>query len=260
MNPNYSFQEFPCTNFEFLIAFSVVCGNGLRYVLPPSINLQGRCMDILTAMTDVANDECQLNMDNLCLRTWMVSAGLSLPGSVRRNRRFHEWRQLNRANTPAATPQQYFNRTFTISFITDLLSEIEPLFRKCIKVMTWMEPMNITSDCIWITRTLSFLSNCPKCKLGIGIRVDQNCACLCVRARACMRLRKGIVLRVCLQVSCGAPPRPPALDPPLVALTSYLFFLAWPPECDYAALRCPALSKEEYGQPFSHLILIYWYQ
>ena len=52
--------------------------------------------------------------------------------------------------------------------------------------------------------------------LGMGLRVDQNCACVCVSARACMRVRKGLVLRVCLQVSCGAPPRPPALlDPPL---------------------------------------------
>ena len=118
----------------------------------------------------------------------------------------HEWRQLNRANTPAATPQQYFNRTFTISFITDLLSEMEPLFRKCIKVMTWMEPMNITSDCIWITRTLSFLSNCPKMQVRDRHTCwPKLCMRVCVRARACMRLRKGIVLRVCLQVSCGAP-------------------------------------------------------
>ena len=34
--------------------------------LPLSISLQGCCMDILTAVTDV---ECQLNMDNLGLRT-----------------------------------------------------------------------------------------------------------------------------------------------------------------------------------------------
>ena len=44
--------------------------------LPLGISLQGRCMDILTAMTDVAIDECQLNMDNLGLRTSMVFAGL----------------------------------------------------------------------------------------------------------------------------------------------------------------------------------------
>ena len=73
--------------------------------------------------------------------------------------------------------------------------------------------MNITNDWIWIT--LSFLLNCPKCKLGIGIRVDQNYACVCARALACMRVRMGLVLRVCLQVRCGAPPRSPALDPPL---------------------------------------------
>ena len=41
-----------------------------------SISLEGRCRDILTAMTDVAIDECQLNMDNLGLRTSMVFAGL----------------------------------------------------------------------------------------------------------------------------------------------------------------------------------------
>ena len=33
--------------------------------------------------------------------------------------------------------------------------------------------------------------------LGIGLRVDQNCACVCVSARAFMRVRKGLVLRVC---------------------------------------------------------------
>ena len=42
----------------------------LRFVLPLSISLKGRCMDIPTAMTDViyvisAIDECQLNMNNL---------------------------------------------------------------------------------------------------------------------------------------------------------------------------------------------------
>ena len=31
-------------------------------------------MDILTAMTDVAIGECQLNMDNLGIRTWTVFA------------------------------------------------------------------------------------------------------------------------------------------------------------------------------------------
>ena len=46
--------------------------------------------------------------------------------------------------------------------------------------------------------------------------IDQNCARVCARAGACMRVRKGLVLRVRgLQFSCGAPPRPPALDPPL---------------------------------------------
>ena len=42
------------------------------------------------------------------------------------------------------------------------------------------------------------------------------CACVCVRVcvRACVRMGMAIVL-VCLRVSCGAPPRPPALDPPL---------------------------------------------
>ena len=90
------------------------------HFLPLSISLQGRCMDILTAMTDDAIDECQLNMDNLGLRASMVFAGLWLSGSVRRNRRFHEWRQLNRANTPAATSTEHF--------ITDLLSEMKPLF------------------------------------------------------------------------------------------------------------------------------------
>ena len=65
MNIIRAFLQWAVTNVEFLIAFYVVCGNGLRYVLPLNISLQGRSMDILTAMTDVALDECQLNMDNL---------------------------------------------------------------------------------------------------------------------------------------------------------------------------------------------------
>ena len=44
--------------------------------LPLSISLLGGCTDILTDMTDVAIDECQLNMDNLGLMTSMVFAGL----------------------------------------------------------------------------------------------------------------------------------------------------------------------------------------
>ena len=80
-------------------------------------------MDVPTAMTDVndvisAIDECQLNMNNLG----------------------HEWysRAYDRhtlldatgdsTNNPAGTPQQYFHITFTIPFITDLLSEMKPLF------------------------------------------------------------------------------------------------------------------------------------
>ena len=54
-----------------------------------------------------------------------------------------------------------------------------------------------------------FLSKMQVRDRHIGtIRVEQNCACV--------RVRKGLMLRVCLQVSCGAPPRPTALDPPLV--------------------------------------------
>ena len=37
--------------------------------LPLSISLQGRCMDMFTAMTDVAIDEFQRKMDNLGLST-----------------------------------------------------------------------------------------------------------------------------------------------------------------------------------------------
>ena len=61
-------MQWAVTDFEFLVPFSAV----LRYVLPFSISLPGRCMDILTAMTDDAIDECQLNMGNLGVRTWMV--------------------------------------------------------------------------------------------------------------------------------------------------------------------------------------------
>ena len=39
-------------------------------------------------------------------------------------------------------------------------------------------------------------------------------AYVCACARACVRMGMAIVL-VCLRVSCRAPPRPPALDPPL---------------------------------------------
>ena len=49
-----AFLQWAVTNSEFLITSSVLYGNGLRYALPFSISLQGRrCMDILTAMTDV---------------------------------------------------------------------------------------------------------------------------------------------------------------------------------------------------------------
>ena len=49
-----AFLQWAVTNSEFHSTSSVVYGNGLRYVLPFSISLQGRrCMDILTAMTDV---------------------------------------------------------------------------------------------------------------------------------------------------------------------------------------------------------------
>ena len=85
-----AFLQWAVTNFELLVAFSVVFGNGLRYALTLSIiSLQGRCMDILIAMTHVAIDECQLNMDMLGLRTSMVFAGGWLSGSVTRNQRFH---------------------------------------------------------------------------------------------------------------------------------------------------------------------------
>ena len=51
------------------------------------------------------------------------------------------------------------------------------------------------------------------------ICVEQNCACV--------RVRKGLVLRVCLQVSCGAPPRPTALDPPLMYCTLVMPYLTY---------------------------------
>ena len=43
--------------------------------------------------------------------------------------------------------------------------------------------------------------------------------CVCARARACVRVGVELVI-VCLRVSCRAPPRPPALDPPLVNASS----------------------------------------
>ena len=51
-------------------------------------------------------------------------------------------------------------------------------------------------------------------------------ACVCARARACVCARaparvcvgKGLVL-VCPRVSCGAPHRPPALDPTLFVVS-----------------------------------------
>ena len=100
------------TNFEFLIAFSVACGNGLRFVLPLSISLKGRCMDIPNAMTDV-NDviSVQLNMNNLghewYSRAYDCQTLLDATGDS--------------TNTPAGKQQQHFHRTFTIPFINDLL-------------------------------------------------------------------------------------------------------------------------------------------
>ena len=85
-------------------------------------------MDIPTAMTDEnyvisAIDECQLNMNNL--------------GHEWYSRAYHFQTLLDATgdstNTPAGTTQQYFDRTFTISFITALLSEMKPLFHQCRK-------------------------------------------------------------------------------------------------------------------------------
>ena len=125
--------QWAVTNFEFLISFTV-CRNCLRYVLPLSISLQGRSMDILTAMTDVkhvisAIEKCQINMDNLgaewyaqalCLSESVFAPQPEIPRIGRR--------QQNRANTPAATPQQYFHRTVTIPFIDHLLTEMKTRF------------------------------------------------------------------------------------------------------------------------------------
>ena len=87
-----AFLQWAVTNVEFLIAFYVVCGNGLRYVLP--ISLQGRSMDILTGMTDVALDECKLNMDNLS-RVYTPYAVVRRPNCA------NEFTQIHVVYTPA---------------------------------------------------------------------------------------------------------------------------------------------------------------
>ena len=38
---------------ELLVAFSVACGNVLRYVLPLGISLKGRCIELHSGMSDV---------------------------------------------------------------------------------------------------------------------------------------------------------------------------------------------------------------
>ena len=71
-----------------------------------------------------------------------------LSDSVRRNRRFNDRRQVNHANTPAAARQHYFHRTFTIPFITDLLSEMKPLFHLNKSVVTYSvhNEMGLSND------------------------------------------------------------------------------------------------------------------
>ena len=82
MNQNYSFTELPCIlamgSGQFWVSDRIFCSMCQWASLRPTliISLQGRCMDIVTAITDVAIDECQRKMDNLGLRTWMVFAGL----------------------------------------------------------------------------------------------------------------------------------------------------------------------------------------
>ena len=64
--------------------------------------------------------------------------------------RFHDRRQQDRANTTAATTQQYLHRTVTIPFITDLLCEMKPLFtnagKSCKLVTTHSVLMKWDSD------------------------------------------------------------------------------------------------------------------
>ena len=87
-------------------------------------------MDILTAMIDVndfilsATDECQLNVNNLG-HEWHTRAcdyqtTLDATGDVTSAREH-----------PTAT--LFFRRIFTIQFITNLLSEMKPIFRQCRK-------------------------------------------------------------------------------------------------------------------------------
>ena len=138
--------------------------------------------------------------------------GQCLSDFVRRKRKFHEWRQLYHGNTPAATPQPYFHITFTIPFITDLQSEMKPLFSP-MQTRSANCDLNGTNEHYQLLNkdnTVVFIEMSKKSKLGLC--VDTNCACMCVSAQGCGRVEMGLVF---LRVSCGAPPRPPALDPPL---------------------------------------------
>ena len=55
--------------------------------------------------------------------------------------------------------------------------------------------------------------------------IKRMCTRVCVRARACVRVGMGLVI-TCLRVSCGAPPRPFALDPLLYAGCRLSIYLA----------------------------------
>ena len=76
----------------------------------------------MTDINDVTSsiDECQLNMNNLghewYSRAYDCQTLLDATGD-----------SMNTPG-PAGTPQQFFHRTFTIPFTTDLLNEMKHLF------------------------------------------------------------------------------------------------------------------------------------
>ncbi len=121
------------TQFEFLMAF-VVCRNGLRFVQPLSVGLQGRSNDICSAMAELdhvvsAIQDCRTNIDSLGTECHdqACSIGRSVdapqPSMPRIGRR-----QKHRANTSASTPKEYYHRTVTVPFIDHLLSELSNRF------------------------------------------------------------------------------------------------------------------------------------
>ena len=82
---------------------------------------------------------------------------------------------------------------------------------------------------------------CPKLQVRYTCWYTK-CAFLCARARACVCVGTGLLL-VCLRVSYCAPPRPPALDPPLHTHGPSVEECCRP-ELDWLAISAPTESTD----------------